>query len=174
MDVDGLRCRACAVRRLRAQVEAAEVVASTLEARRRLAVWLGIWAGVLVGAVVAFILPYRYPAEYTGTLPTPALPLALLVGYTIWAGTLVMSIWARVWRRAFPEGTMIIATFKGWADLINLAFPLACIVGALGGWVRARRALLEAQYEYEAKSAQAARTLADLRRRPFIEAQVWP
>ena len=103
MDVDGLRCRACAMRRLRAQMEAAAVVAGKLDSRRRLASWAGLGAGLLVGVVVAFVLPYRFPPAQTGTLATLALPLALLLGYMVWAGTLVMSSWAKVWRRVTPE-----------------------------------------------------------------------
>jgi hypothetical protein len=152
-------------------MEAAEVVAGKLDSRRRLASQAGLGAGLLVGVLVAFVLPYRFPPAQTSTLAMLALPLALLLGYMVWAGTLVMSIWGKVWRRAIPQGATLSTTLRGWWNR-ELAFLVACIVGALGGWVRARRTLVEVADEYRARGRQAAKDLARLQGRTSIDGRV--
>jgi hypothetical protein len=152
-------------------MEAAVVVTSTLDSRRRLATWAGLAAGLLVGVLVDFVLPSRFPPAQTGTLATLALLLALLLGYMVWAGTLVMSSWAKVWRRAIPEGTTLFTTLLGWWNR-EPAFLAACLVGALGGWVSARRTLVEVADEYRARGRQAATELARLQGRAQGES-IW-
>jgi hypothetical protein len=165
MDVDGVRCLPCARRRLEAQVTASERVVADLVAKRRGARVMGWCFAVLVGAVVAFILPWCFPAEYTGTIATLALPLAALAGYFWWAGGLTMAVWRLTWRPALPPGTAIIATCKGWWELLGWALLAACVVGSLGYWVVARRILWDLEAEHTARQAEALRRLAALRAR---------